>query len=417
MNLLPIGRVLRRTWIWVLLILLVAFAGGWVVTSSMPAQYTSESRVMYSLNAQGSLQNQLQATSLAAQRAATDASLIPTPTVLTPALAALGNPALTYDTVSGGVSASPSGTMINITVTLPDAQDAADVGGAIIDELSAQAAADEIVVDQADAALTYTYAVETILPPAVPAAPSSPSLLINSLIALAVGVLAAAIFIATMISRDKRIYDVEVARSVAGADVLGVLSIRGDDRKGAPLAQDVATLRAAFQARAPESGTWLITGAGDVRTEGTGRAVASSFGAIGRRTTLIVTDPGSSGAPGLTDFIAGTASMEEVLDRESVPGATYVGVGTLVDERADIFAGERAADKLQELARGSDVVLVTADPADASADAAVLSRFGMRTLVIVRRGRTTTDELSRALSTVAEAGGDIAGVIWVRSAR
>lgn len=418
MNLRPIGRALRRTWIWVVLILLVAFAGGWVATAAMPAQYEADSRVMYALNAQGPLQSQLQATSLAAQRAATDASLIPTPTVLTPALAALGNPDLTYATVSSGVSATAASTMIDITVTLPDPQDAAAVSGAIIDQLTAQASADQIVVDPLDTTgLVYTYTVETIIPPAVPEAPSSPSLLINSLIALAVGVLAAVTFVAIMVSRDKRIYDLETVRETAPVPVVGTLSVRGGDRTGAPLARDVATLRTALQARTPRGGTWLITGAGDVRTEGTGRALAASLRAIGRHTALLVTDPGSAGAAGLTDLIAGTATMDEVIDRDSIPGVAYTGVGTLVEDRADIFAREDAPDKLHELAKGSDVALVTAEPADRSADAAVLSRFGMSTLVVVRRGRTTTTELSRALSALSEAGANLTGVIWLQSAR
>ena len=116
MNLLSLGRALRRGWIWVLLILVAALAGGWLVTSSMQAQYESPSSVLYSLNSQGSLQSQIQATSLAIQRAATDAQLVPTPTILTPALEALGDPDLTLETVGDGVTALATETLLDISV-------------------------------------------------------------------------------------------------------------------------------------------------------------------------------------------------------------------------------------------------------------------------------------------------------------
>lgn len=418
MNLLSLGRALRRGWIWVLLILLAALAGGWVVTSSMAAQYESSSRVLYALNSQGSLQTQIQATSLAIQRAATDAQLVPTPTILVPAIEALGDPDITLETVGEGVTALATETLLDIVVVLDDPDDAAALNNSIIEVLRTRATAAQIIVDPLDpASLVYTFELTTIVPPTVPETPTSPSLLINLLIAFAVGVLGAAIYLATRMSRDKRIYDLETLRATTDLPVVGTLAIRGGNRTGAPRAQDLGTLRAALQSRAPEGGTWLLTSAGDVRTEGVGRSLASSMSAIGRRTTLLATENGSAGPAGLTDYLTGAADADAVVDTTTIPGVSYVGHGTLAEDGADILAGADTPKGLATLTKGSDVIFVTAAPADKSADAAALARLGMQTLVLVRRGRTTTPQLSRAISALTEAGGEIAGLVWTKSAQ
>ncbi len=415
MNLLSFGRALRRGWIWVLLILIAALAGGWLVTKSIPPQYESSSRVLYSLNAQGSLQSQVQANSLAAQRAATDAQLIPTPTILTPALAALNDPDLTLEMVTDGtaVTALAQETLVDITVILSDPDQAAALNNAIIEVLKTRATASTIVVDPTDpASLVYTFDVAPVIPPVVPDQPSSPNLVINILIAFAVGVLAAVIFLAIQSSRDKRIYDLETLRASSDLPIVGSLAIRGGDRKATPREADVATLREAILARNPKGGTWLLTSAGDVVPTGVARSLASSTAAIGRSVTLLVTGAGSPDAPGLSDFLAGNAAVDDVRDTTTVSGVSYVGPGTLSGSAADALASSGAADALRALTDDSDIVFVSAAPADRSADASVLARMGLHTLVLVRGGRTTTPQLSRALSALTEAGGVITGLVF-----
>ena len=417
MNLLSLGRVLRRGWYWVLLILLAALAGGYLFTTSLTAQYESPSRVLYSLNSQGTLQSQIQATSLAIQRAATDAQLVPTPTILTPALESLADPDITLETVGEGVTALATETLLDISVVLDDPDDAAALNNAIIEVLRTRAAAAQITVNPLDpASLVYTFDLATIVPPVAAEQPSSPSMLINLLIALAVGILAVAIFLATRMSRDKRIYDLETLRATTDVPVIGSLAIRGGNRKGAPRPKDVAVLREAIQARYPEGGTWLVTSAGDVRSEGVGRSLASSMAAIGHRTTLLATDAASNGTPGLTDYLTAKATPDDVVDTTTVPGVAYVGRGTLAQDGADVLAAIGAAGGLRALTEDSDIVFVTAAPADKSADAAVLARMGLHTLVLVRRGRTTTTQLSRALSALREAGGAVVGLVFTTKA-
>ncbi|GAA1944263.1 YveK family protein [Microbacterium deminutum] len=416
MNLVALGRTFRRNWIWVVLIMLVALAGGWFVTGIMPTQYQATSRVLYALNSQGPLQNQIQATNLAIQRAATDAQLVPTPTVLTPALKKVGDKSLTLKTVTDGVTAVAQQTLLDITVTVDDPKDAAALNSAIIDVLRSSAEKAQIIANPLDPkSAVYTFELTTVTPPVVPDVPFSPSPLINGLIAFAVGALAAAIFLAVRMRGDNRIYDLDTLRAATDHPIIGSLAIRSGRRRGSPRAQDTATLRAALQARAPEGATWLVTSAGDVRSEGVGRSLASSMAAIGQRTTLLATAATPDGAPGITDYLAGTATADDVVDTSRVPGVAYVGPGTM-DSRADVFAGAQSPERLGDLTKESDIVFVTAAPANERADAAILGRLGMLTLVLVRKGRTTSTQLARGLAALTEAGADVAGVVWTRRA-
>lgn len=416
MNLVSLGRTLRRSWIWVVLILIVSLVGGWFVTGLMPVQYQASSRVLYALNSSGSLQNQIQATNLAIQRAATDAQLVPTPTILTPALKAVGDPTLTLESVGTGVTATAQQTLLDIVVTVDDPKDAAALNSAIIDVLRSNAEKAQIIADPLDPkSAVYTFELTTVSPPVVPTSPSSPSLIINELIALAIGFIAAGIFLAVRMRNDNRIYDLDTLRATTDHPVIGSLAIRSGGKKGAPRAQDTATLRAALQARSPEGTTWLVTSAGDVRSDGVGRSLASSMAAIGQRTTLLATGAAADGAPGITDYLAGTATADDVVDTATVPGVAYVGPGTL-DSRADVFAGAESPARLGDLTKESDIVFVTAAPANERADAAILGRLGMLTLVLVRKGRTTSTELARGLAALTEAGAEVAGVVWTKKA-
>ncbi len=198
--------------------------------------------------------------------------------------------------------------------------------------------------------------------------------------------------------------------------MIGSLAIRSGGKAGTPRPQDTATLRAALQARAPERATWLVTSAGDVRSEGVGRSLATSMAAIGKRTTLLATGAASEASAGITDYLSGAATAEEVLDTTTVPEVTYVGPGT-IDSRADVFAGAESPARLAEITKDSDIVFVTAAAADQRADAAILGRLGMLTLVLVRKGRTTNAQLARGLAALTEAGAEVTGVVWTRRAQ
>ncbi|WP_345801556.1 Wzz/FepE/Etk N-terminal domain-containing protein [Microbacterium sp. AZCO] len=418
MNLIALGRVFRRSWWWVVLILLVALAAGWMATAATPKQYAADTRVMYSLDASGSIQSQLQAASLAAQRAAVDAELVPTDTILAPVIAELGDPDLTVETVAAGTTAAATSTVLVVTVTLDDADEAAAVANGIVKQLNVRAAADPIVLDPANPqAPTYTYTLTTLVPAVPPTSPASPSLVVNLLIALAVGIFAAAVFLGVLVSRDRRLYDLKRVREITDAPIVGTVAFtRG--KKGVPVQRDIAALRASLLSRASGRATWLLTSAGNgIAAKRVGAPLAASFAVTGEETLLLSTESdGADASPGLTDYLAGAAKPAEIVETASVENLALVGAGTRTETSHDLFASTSTPSLLGSLTNGTGTVIITAPATDESADATTLARLGGRTLVVVTAGRTTDEDLARALESLSEAGADVAGVIWTTKA-
>ncbi|WP_243075654.1 Wzz/FepE/Etk N-terminal domain-containing protein [Microbacterium sp. SS28] len=418
MNLVTLGRVLRRSWWWVVLILLVAFVGGWLATSATPKTYAAETRVLYSLDAGGSIQSQLQATSLASQRAAIDAELVPTEIILAPVVAEIGDPDLTVQVVSAATTATATSTVLVVTVTLIDPDEAAAVANGIVEQLNVRAASDPVVLDPTNVeAPTYNYTLTTLVPAIPPTTPASPSLVVNLLIAFAVGVFASAIFLAVQAGRDRRVYDLARVRTLTDAPVLGTVAVtRGS--KGAPLQRDVAALRAALLSRSSGAATWLITSAGaGIPAKRIGAPLAAAFAATGEETLLLSTEADASdSALGLTDYLAGTAKPAEIVEAASIENLALVGAGTRTDVSHDLFASTTTPSLLWSLTDGTRVVIITAPATDETADAATLARLGGRTLVVVTAGKTTDDDLTRTLESLTEAGAEVGGVIWVTKA-
>ncbi|MFH8252109.1 Wzz/FepE/Etk N-terminal domain-containing protein [Microbacterium sp. B2969] len=418
MNLVALGRVLRRSWWWVVLILLAALVGGWLATAATPKQYAAETRVLYALDASGSIQSQLQAASLASQRAAVDAQLVPTATILAPVVAEIGDPDLTVEVLTPLTVATAQATVLDVVVTLPDADEAAAVANGIVSQLQTRAAADPIVLDPANPqAPTYTYTLTTLLPAVAPTTPASPVLIINLLIALAIGILAAAVFLGVLVSRDNRVYDLKRLREVTDAPVVGTVGFtRG--RKGVPVQRDIAALRAALLSRASGAATWLLTSAGKGTSAArVGGPLAASFAATGEDTLLLSTEAdGKDASPGLTDYLAGAAEPAEIKAAAPVENLALVGAGTRTDASHDLFAHTSAPSLLGSLTNGTGTVIITAPGTAESADATTLARLGGRTLVVVTAGKTTDDDLARTLEALTEAGADVAGVIWATRA-
>ena len=408
MSIEALGRVLRRDFPWVLAILLLALAGGWVATLATPAQYTATTTALYSLDTSGPLQTQLQSTSLATQRAAIEAQLVTTPAVLDPVVEKTGVD-LTAVGLASHTTAAATATLLQVTVTLPSADDAARVATAIVAELASRAAAEKIVLDPTVAGSpTYSYAVSTVDPAVAPDHPSSPNVLINMLVALAAGIVAAAVFLAWRVSTDRRVYDAGQVSDALGAPVLGALPSRAGT-----LGDETAMLRTALLARHPQPRTVLLAPAAAARASVAARALAASFAAVGEDALLVEADARTaSTAPGLTDLLTGSADADTVTDATSLPGVALVPVGTAVANAADLYATPASATLIDRLVgQHSPVVVVTA-PAARFADAAVLGAGADAVLVLVTRTRDTVDDLTRAAESLRGAGVEISGAVW-----
>ena len=246
----------------------------------------------------------------------------------------------------------------------------------------------------------------------VPAGRSSPnlqSLFLAALIGLAVGV--GLIFLLEFMDDSIRHPD-EVAGSL-GVRFLGLVPTahwkqedteyyrvdRVDSSSG--FAEAYRNIRSALLLN-PEGRpfkTLMVTSA--VPKEGkttTSANLATSFAQTGYKVLLVDVDLHRGGAHrffdlqagrGLSDILAGNATMEQVTQATSVPGLDLIGTGAFPDNPAELILRREMKDFLAAAGEKYDLVIFDAPPVLAVSETAVIASLVDATLFVVWSGRTS----------------------------
>ncbi|OMQ16639.1 hypothetical protein A7K94_0201115 [Modestobacter sp. VKM Ac-2676] len=187
MQLREVLRVIRDSWLIIVATVAVALVAGWAVTAIAPARYETETMVLVSPTLPaGSDANVVQAATLVNEQVATYAALAETPSVLDPAIESSGVDVASTELVDDvAAEVVPQTSLILLTVEAGSGQDAAELANAISASLIEQIEGPGVGVDAAVGAVGATGTV--VAAPEIPTNPSSPDLLVNLLVALAVG--------------------------------------------------------------------------------------------------------------------------------------------------------------------------------------------------------------------------------------
>lgn len=117
---------------------------------------------------------------------------------------------------------------------------------------------------------------------------------------------------------------------------------------------------------------------------------------------------------GVTDVLSGQAEIEDVLQQwGSFPNLRVLGSGRIPPNPSELLGSRAMQNMLRSLAQDA-TVLIDAPPLLPVTDAAVLSRVADGAIVVVNAGRTTQDELGKALDNMRKAKGHILGAILNR---
>ncbi len=128
--------------------------------------------------------------------------------------------------------------------------------------------------------------------------------------------------------------------------------------------------------------------------------LAISYATAGFRTLLIDGDTRRGRAqdmfkllrsPGLTDYLMGDATAEEVCQATEVENLTLIARGRSRGFNADLLESERIADLFETLRSSYDVLLIDAPPLAAGADVLMLGEQCDKVVLVVRSGSTHED--------------------------
>jgi succinoglycan biosynthesis transport protein ExoP len=132
--------------------------------------------------------------------------------------------------------------------------------------------------------------------------------------------------------------------------------------------------------------------------------LALAFADAGHRTILIDGDVrrgelhrllGLSRKPGLTDFLKGNVSRDDVLQQTRYPSLHFVGGGTRMGSAPELLASPALAQLLLSLRSAYDVILLDSPPLGAGVDPYVLGTATGSLLLVLRTG-VTDRELAEA---------------------
>ena len=486
------GQVVR-SWLWLLIAsLLLAGGAAYLVSSALPKVYESTVTLLVGQSAARPRPNYNDL--LASQRISqTYADLATTGTILDQVMSDTGL-TLTVDQFRSRVTANaPSNsTLVTVTVQDGDPARAARLANAIGDQLIAasdavygknsqvqafiatQISAAQVQIQDTQAEIDRLAAVPalsdaqaqqlqdlrdriaslrgsyaqllalpgsganavTVVDPATPPdQPSSPRVLLNTLLAALVGLLLALGIAFTMEYLDDTVKSSEDVEAATGLPTLGtVLKMKGDKGRSeiyrlatvlyphGPAAEAYRTLRTNLEFAAVDEPVRTLLVTSSIPSEGkttTSGNLAVAFAQAGRRVILVDADLRKPGIHKLFDLPNGSGltsllrsddvGIDDVTQAMEEDRLRVITTGPLPPNPAELLGSRRMQAILERLAAAADLVILDSPPLQAVTDAAILASITDGTLLVIDAGRTRRDAAGHGREALAKSGARVLG--------
>jgi capsular exopolysaccharide synthesis family protein len=234
---------------------------------------------------------------------------------------------------------------------------------------------------------------------------------------------------------DKRLRSISEVKNVIGLQPLGLvphvadkrlLRLRGkipSEQSGSEMAEAYRTLRTTLFFRAGSSGakTLLITSP----TMGDGKTMTASNLAIavaqsGTRTLLLDADLRRPNVHrvfeldnrvGLTNVVAGDATIAQAVQRTDVPDLDLITSGPIPTNPAEVLNSQFFRDVLSDLSKDYDLIIIDSPPIMPVTDARILGAICDVTLLVLRAMRSDVSVARHAKESLLEVGANLAGAV------
>jgi len=160
-------------------------------------------------------------------------------------------------------------------------------------------------------------------------------------------------------------------------------------------------------------------------TRGTGKSsmsvnLARSLAATGRRVLLIDGDNHGRGLtrrldmsdhPGLQEFLAGTAELNEVVCEKTPDALHVIPAGALDEQFGDLLGRQGAQARLTNLFGSYDEVIVDSPPVLVKSDSVILATLVDEVVLVLRADCSTREDALEAQQDLAAVGARVVGVV------
>ncbi|TAK70422.1 MAG: polysaccharide biosynthesis tyrosine autokinase [Actinomycetota bacterium] len=422
-------RLLRKRWLSIVIFAVLGVAVAWGITVQSPKIYTATAQDFVAIGTSGTSDNSvLQGSQFTLQRVKSYTEIVSSPQVLGPVI-----DQLKLDTDIAGLArkvtaGNPLDTvLLEVTASDGNAERAAQLANATAAQLGR-------VIESLEPTLAGgapPVKVSVVNPAEVPQAPSSPKRTINLILGLLVGL---ALGIAWAVVRDVLDNTVKTPQDLAKltkAAPLGVVGYAPDSRKNplvaldqtGPRSEAFRGIRTNLQFVDVDNPPRIVVVTSALPEEGkstTACNLAITVALSGAKVCLLEGDLrrprvtsylGIDNAIGLTNVLAGQLSLDSALVSWNRGLLHVLPSGPVPPNPSELLGTRHMKAVLAELRARFDLVIIDAAPVLPVTDAAVLTSLADGSLLVVRHGKTTRDQVTQALAALGLVGGRVLGTV------
>ena len=115
---------------------------------------------------------------------------------------------------------------------------------------------------------------------------------------------------------------------------------------------------------------------------------------------------------GVSEYVAGSVKLEDIVKPTSVPNLWVVTTGQIPPNPSELLMHQRFEQLLELLGEQFDTLIVDAPPILAVSDAAIIGRMTGATLMVARAGRHPIAELEQSVKRLNHAGVQVKGFVF-----
>ncbi len=433
------ARILRRSWLMIVVAALIGVIAAWTVTSTRTSQYAATSAAFVSSDRSGTLAELTQGNAFTEGRVSTYAKLASEPIVTQPVIDDfdLGvTPQQFADKLT--VTIPVDTTMIEITVQDASPSVAANLANAVMTSLQTTVAE----IETSTTPVTTPGAAPAQAAPPVkitqvrfaekPTSPVSPNLLLNLAIGLFAGIALGALagIIRDMV--DVRIRTLDEFEGLTPIPVVGVVPQRSKGRPGVvdwtpndpgdAFDESFRILRTNLQFLDVDGpATFIVTSprSGDGKSTVLAN-LAVAIAANGSRVLVVDADLrrpqvhdqfGIEGGAGLTDILIGRAELADVVQPWRSERLHVLASGRVPPNPSELLGSAHMHEFMQQVQNTYEVVLYDCAPVLPVPDAAILSRHVGGVLLVTSIDRSRRDQVRGALRALERVHARISGIV------